>query len=259
MKVYHKIEDFEKLNNAIVTSGTFDGVHLGHQKILKRLTQSAKKYKGESVLLTFWPHPRFILNPDDHSLKLLSTFQEKAELLEQQGVDHLVKILFTKEFSQMSSEDFIQKILIEKIGTKHLIIGYDHRFGRNREGSFDHLKANAKQYGFEIEEIPREDVDHVGISSTKIRHALKNGEVALASRYLGNPYSMEGLVVKGEQIGRSIDFPTANLHIEETYKLIPRDGVYAVKVVDSCIIRNASKTFDSFFKQGLNAIFWNTA
>ncbi|MTI32469.1 bifunctional riboflavin kinase/FAD synthetase [Xanthovirga aplysinae] len=230
MKIYHSIEEFHKLTYAVVTSGTFDGVHFGHQKILKRLTEAAKKNHGESVLITFWPHPRMVLQPNDQSLKLLSTFEEKADLLKKQGIDHLIKIPFTKEFSQMSSEDFIRKILVDKIGTKRLIIGYDHRFGKNREGGFEHLKANAPAYGFEVEEIPRQDVDHMAVSSTKIRNALATGNVGLANRYLGSPYSIEGKVIEGERIGRLIKFPTANLCIEQDYKLIPADGVYAVTV-----------------------------
>lgn len=231
MKIYHGVEEFNKLNYAIVTSGTFDGVHIGHQKIINRLKEIAKLNQGETVLITFWPHPRFVLNPDDDSLKLLSTFEEKASYLKKQGIDHLVKIEFTKKFSQLSSEEFIRNVLVDKIGTKKLVIGYDHRFGKNREGSFEHLKENASTYGFEVEEISRQDIDDVGVSSTKIRQALENGEIRTANEFLGRQYSMAGEVIHGEQLGRSIGFPTANLFVKEKFKLIPADGVYAVEVM----------------------------
>lgn len=230
MNIYHGIEDFKKLDFAVVTSGTFDGVHLGHQKILSRLKEIAKKYNGETVLLTYWPHPKLVLYPERIDLQLLNTFEEKAELLRQEGIDHLIRIPFTKSFAQTSSETFIKKILVNTIGTKKLVIGYDHRFGKNREGSFEHLKANAEAYGFDVEEISRQEVDDVGISSTKIRGALKAGDVSLASGLLGRPYTIQGRVVKGERIGRMIGFPTANIEIEFKHKLVPANGAYSVIV-----------------------------
>ena len=229
MKIYEGLEDFIPVANAVVTSGTFDGVHLGHQKIIHRIREIARKSQGETVLLTFWPHPRLVLYPNEHNLRLLSTFEEKANLLRQLGIDHLVTIPFTPEFSNLTSEEFIQKVLINKIQTKILVIGYDHRFGKNREGSFDYLQANSQKFGFELEEISRQDVDEIGVSSTKIRKALETGDVKTAQSYLGRPYELNGLVVKGQQIGRSIGFPTANIHIPNDYKLIPHDGVYAVE------------------------------
>ncbi|CAN5529724.1 bifunctional riboflavin kinase/FAD synthetase [soil metagenome] len=231
MKIYQGIDEFHKPPFAVVTSGTFDGVHVGHQKILSRLKEIAQKNKGETVILTFWPHPRFVLNPDDDSLKLLTTFEEKTSLLKDIGIDHLVSIPFTKSFSQMSSEDFIKKILVDKIGTKKLVIGYDHRFGKNREGSFEHLKNNAASYGFEVEEISRKDIDHVTVSSTKVRKALEDGDMNIARDFLGRFYSLTGMVIPGDQRGRIINFPTANLVVKEKYKLIPADGTYAVKVI----------------------------
>lgn len=218
-----------KPRSAVVTSGTFDGVHVGHQKILGRLKELARETGGESVVVTFWPHPRFVLHPEDSSLKLLSTFEEKAALFDALGVDHLVRIPFTRSFSRLSSDEFIRKILVEKIGTRYLVIGYDHRFGKNREGSFDYLKAHAHEYGFEVEEIPRQDVDHIGVSSTKIRKALSEGDTHAANEYLGRPYNIQGEVTYGNKVGRSIGFPTANLQITASYKLVPADGVYAVK------------------------------
>lgn len=230
MKVYDGLQHFQRLSYAVVTSGTFDGVHVGHQKILKRLIDVTSQREGESVLITYWPHPRLVLHPDSKDLKLLSTFDEKAALLEAYGIQHLVKIPFTPEFSQLSSQEFIQQVLLEAIGTKMLVIGYDHRFGHNREGSFEHLMANKAQYGFEVEEIPRQDVDHVGVSSTRIRNALSAGQVEVAAAYLGRPYSFTGTVIPGDKLGRGMGFPTANLAIPEAYKMIPADGVYAVKV-----------------------------
>ncbi|HEY9005544.1 bifunctional riboflavin kinase/FAD synthetase [Ohtaekwangia sp.] len=230
MKIYHGIDDFSRLKYAVVTSGTFDGVHIGHQKILARLLEIASKNHGETVVITFWPHPRLVLHPEDDSLKLLNTFEEKAELLKEQGIQHLVRIPFTKEFSQYTSEEFIQKILVDTIGTKKLVIGYDHRFGHNREGSFEQLKINAPRYGFEVEEIPRQDVDHVGVSSSKIRKALDEGDIDTANHFLGRPYSLTGRVVMGDKLGRLLGYPTANIEVDTKYKLIPADGIYAVTV-----------------------------
>ena len=230
MNVYYGIKEFIKLENAVVTSGTFDGVHLGHQKILNRLNEVAFETKGESVVITFYPHPRSVISPDNKTINLLSTLDEKIELLEKSGVNHLVIIPFTREFSELSSEEFIQKILIDTIGTKTLVIGFDHRFGKNREGGFDYLKENKARYGFEIEEIPRHDLENIGISSSKIRKALHEGDVPTAHHFLGRNYSVSGVIVKGKQLGRTIGFPTANIQVREIAKLIPADGVYAVKV-----------------------------
>lgn len=230
MNVYYGIQEFKKLENAVVTSGTFDGVHLGHQKILKRLNEVAELTNGESVVITFYPHPRSVISPDNQIVKLLSTLEEKIELLEKSGVDNLLIVSFTREFSELSSEEFIQKILIETIGTKTLVIGYDHRFGKNREGGFDYLKLNKEKYGFGIEEISRQDIENVGVSSSKIRKALQEGDVPSADHFLGRNYSLSGVIVKGKQLGRTIGFPTANIQVREIAKLIPSDGVYAVKV-----------------------------
>lgn len=228
MKIYHGLDDFVRLDFAVVTSGTFDGVHLGHQKILARLIEIAKRCDGESVVLTFWPHPRLVLHPEEDTLKLLNTFEEKAELMKEAGIDHLVRIPFTKEFSNYTSEQFISKILVETLGTRKLVIGYDHRFGRNREGSFEQLIANAPRYGFEVEEIPRQDVDNIGVSSTRIRNALADGDIHTATHFLGRPYSLTGRVIHGDKLGRILGFPTANIEIDSKFKLIPADGIYAV-------------------------------
>jgi riboflavin kinase / FMN adenylyltransferase len=230
MKIYHGLDDFVRLNCAVVTSGTFDGVHVGHQKILARLNEVARRNKGETVVLTFWPHPRLVLHPEEDTLKLLNTFEEKAQLLKEEGVQHLIRIPFTKEFSQQTSEEFIKDILVKRIGTRKLVIGYDHRFGHNREGSFEQLKENASKYGFEVEEIPEQDIDHVGVSSTRIRNALAAGDIETATHFLGKPYSVTGRVIIGDKLGRILGFPTANIEIDSKFKLIPADGIYAVTV-----------------------------
>lgn len=231
MKIYHGLDDFARLQCGVVTSGTFDGVHVGHRKILNRLKEIAQKNNGETVVITFWPHPRLVLRPEDTTIKLLNTFEEKADLLKEEGVQHLIRIPFTKEFSQLTSEEFIQKVVVDAIGTKKLVIGYDHRFGHNREGSFEQLKLDGPRYGFEVEEIPRQEVDHIAVSSTKIRQALGEGDVDTANHLLGKPYSLTGRVVKGDRLGRLLGYPTANVEIDTHYKLVPSDGIYAVTVV----------------------------
>ena len=230
MQVYHDIADFRPLRNAVVTSGTFDGVHLGHQKILSRLREAAQASGGETVVITFWPHPRMVVSNDSQNLRLLSTIDEKIELLRQNGVQHLVVVPFTREFSELTSDEFIQQILIDTIGTKKLVIGYDHHFGKNREGSFEYLQKNAHRFGFEIEEIPRQEIDHLTVSSTKIRQSLVEGNTSVANELLGRIYTFTGVIVKGRQLGRTIGYPTANVQVLESYKLIPADGVYAVRV-----------------------------
>ncbi|GAB3031985.1 bifunctional riboflavin kinase/FAD synthetase [Spirosoma pulveris] len=230
MIIYRGLDDIQPLLNAVVTSGTFDGVHRGHQIILSRLTEIAQASGGESVLITYWPHPRTVVSNDSQNLKLLTTLDEKIDLLDQAGVDHLVVIPFTRSFSELTSEEYIRQILLEKIGTKKLVIGYDHRFGRDREGGFDYIQAHQSEYGFEVEEIPRQDVEAVGVSSSKIRAALNEGNVHTANLFLGRPYNLTGTIVKGRQLGRTIGFPTANMQVDDPSKLIPANGVYAVDV-----------------------------
>jgi len=230
LKIYNNLSDFKKLDNAIVTIGTFDGVHFGHQKIIKQLVQKAKADNGESVILTFFPHPRMIIDPENQELKMINTINEKAEILKGLGVDHLIITPFTRDFSNQLPEDYIKNTLVNNIGTKHIIIGYDHRFGKDRSGNLSDLKAAGLHYGFSVEEIMEQDIHDVAVSSTKIRQALLAGDVSLANDYLGYPFSIFGRVIKGDKIGRTIGFPTANIFIEETYKLIPGDGIYAVTV-----------------------------
>ncbi|MBD2724060.1 bifunctional riboflavin kinase/FAD synthetase [Hymenobacter armeniacus] len=232
----HVIRDpaqFPFLGNAVVTSGTFDGVHVGHQRILGRLREVAQASGGPSVVITYWPHPRLVLGPPPShpellELQLLNTLEERIAKLAEFGVDYLLIVPFTREFAQWTSEEYIQNLLLKTVGTKQLVIGYDHRFGKNREGGFDYLSQNADRYGLTVEEIPREDVDAVGVSSTRIRQALRQGDVATANRYLGYHYPITGLVVHGQKLGRTIGYPTANLAITEPLKLVPARGIYAV-------------------------------
>ena len=230
MKIHLGTEEIKNIKNAVVTCGTFDGVHIGHQKILSRVKEVAKEIDGETVLITYWPHPRLVLKPWDNSLQLLSTFPEKSNLLETHGVDHLVKIPFTQEFAQMSPEDYVRIVLHERIGAKKLIIGYDHRFGKDRAGGLPELQQFGPKYGFEVEEIPRQDIDEIGISSTKTRRAIEVGDLESAYSFLNRPYALTGLVVHGKKNGRKLGYPTANIQVKEGYKLIPCDGVYAVRV-----------------------------
>jgi riboflavin kinase/FMN adenylyltransferase len=234
VKIYRGFYNYSPVKNAIVTTGTFDGVHVGHKTIIERLKGIARKYDGESVLITFYPHPRLVLQKNS-GLKLLSTIEERIELLEESGIDHLIIIPFDKEFAKLSSTQFVEDILVKKVGTKRLVIGYDHHFGRNREGSLKHLLTFGPKYGFEVEEIPALEVDRVNVSSTIIREALLKGQVGKAMDFLEHPYTLKGVVVEGNQIGRSIGFPTANIKIKENHKLIPKQGVYAVYVKQSNI------------------------
>lgn len=246
MKIHYDLESIPTLTHTAVTTGTFDGVHLGHKIIIERLISAAKIIGGESVLLTFYPHPRMVLFPDDDQIKMLNTPLEKEQLLKDSGIDHLIVIPFTKEFSRLSSLEFVRNILSNTLKAKKLVIGYDHHFGRNREGSFAHLLEFGTLYGFEVEEIPAQDIDHVAISSSKIRQALEFGDLHTANSYLGYEYNITGKVIKGKQIGRTIGYPTANIEINDKYKLIPAIGVYAVKV------RYSTQLYDGMLSIGKN-------
>lgn len=228
MKVYRHIDEFPGCQNAVVTTGTFDGLHVGHRTILNRLKEIAAAINGETVVLTFFPHPRMVLYPDNKDLKLIDTIDERIEFLKAENIDHLIIHPFSKEFSRLSSIEFVREILVNKLGTKKLVIGYNHQFGRNREGSFEHLKEFSSLYGFEVEEIPAKIVDDVDVSSTKIRNAINNGDIKTANAYLNRHFTLRGKVSHGNKIGREIGFPTANLMIEESYKIIPKIGAYAV-------------------------------
>lgn len=231
MRIYNHISELSSLTNTIVTIGTFDGVHLGHQQIIKRLVELKKKQGGEIVLFTFDPHPRKVLFPDQSDLKLITTTQEKCELLREFGVDHVLVYPFTKEFAQMQAQDYISNIIAKGLKTKTLVIGYDHRFGSNREGNIETLKQLAPVYGFDVEEISAQEINELNISSTRIRKAIDEGDIKTANEFLGYSFFVTGTVVKGKQLGRTIGYPTANVLVEDADKLIPKIGVYAVNVV----------------------------
>ncbi len=231
MKVYHHINEFQKLEKAVVTIGTFDGVHLGHRKIIARVKEEADKIHGETVVLTFFPHPRMILHPEDQDLKLITTMPEKAELLEGLGIDHLIITPFTRDFSNLSPEDYIRQVLVDKIGISKIVVGYDHRFGKDRSGGLTELLKYSAVHGYNVIEIPEQDISEITISSTLIRKSLLEGDVETANKFLGYQFPLKGKVIKGDQIGRKLGYPTANLFIEESYKLIPSDGIYAVDVL----------------------------
>ncbi len=230
MKIYHGLEEYKKVRNPVVTVGTFDGVHVGHSKIFERVNRLAGKCKGDSVVITFHPHPRLVIHSDSKNLKFINTLEKKYELIEKNGIDHLVIILFTAAFASMDAENFVKKILVEKIGVYELVVGYDHHFGKNREGSFEELLTLAKDMGFRVEQIPVQDINEIAVSSTKIRNALKEGNIEVANELLGYEYSITGTVVGGRKIGRGIGFPTANIELQDEYKLITAIGVYACRV-----------------------------
>jgi len=228
LKVYNSATDYKNTRASVATIGTFDGVHIGHKAILKRLVETAAKDDLDAVLLTFFPHPRMVLQKDS-DIKLINTLSEKKVLLEQLGLDHLVVHPFTKEFSRMTAMDFVREILIERLKIKKIIIGYDHRFGRNRNANIENLREFGEAYGFEVEEISAQELDDIAVSSTKVRKALNAGDIEAANSFLGYSFRLSGVIVKGKGIGRTWNYPTANLHIEELYKLIPKNGVYVEK------------------------------
>ena len=217
------------IKNPVLTLGTYDGVHTGHQKIIDFLNKSAERIGGESVLFTFHPHPRMVLHPEDHNLELIQDVERRIERLEEAGIDHLILFPFTHDFSRMGATEFVRNILVNQLGVKLLTIGYDHHFGRNREGNIQLLKELAPIYNFEVQEIPAFQLEEVSVSSTKIRRAIQSGDIETANRYLGRPFRFSGTVVEGDKIGNTIGFPTANIgNIEET-QLIPKLGAYTVK------------------------------
>lgn len=228
MKVYRSLAEIPELQKPVVAIGTFDGVHQGHMQIIGRLKKAAAEIDGETFIFTFHPHPRQVLFPHQTDLKLLTLTEEKLELLEKAGIDHVLVYPFTKEFSQLSAQDYIKQILVDGIGTKKLIIGYDHKFGNNREGNIETLRQVSGSYGFTVEEIPAHEIDHVNVSSTRIRKALEAGDIQTANSFLGYDYFLSGQVVQGKQLGRQLGYPTANIAVAESAKLIPGIGVYAV-------------------------------
>lgn len=229
MKIYTDLKDFSAIN-PVVTIGTFDGVHLGHRKVIRRLQELAQKVKGETVIFTFYPHPRLVLNPEDNGLRLINTLEEKKVLLEAAGIDHLVVYPFTKEFSKLTYVEFVEQILVKQLGMKYLVVGYDHRFGHNREGKYEDLKMFADKLNFKIERQDVLNMDAINVSSTKVRTAISEGDIQMANKYLGYRFFIKGDVIDGKKLGHTIGFPTANIDPQESYKLVPKDGVYAVKV-----------------------------
>jgi len=215
MKVYKSISSFKKVNFSVVTIGTFDGVHLGHKVIINRVKKLTQQNNGESVILTFFPHPRMVLFPDDNDLKLLNTIEERIDLLKKAGINNLIIQPFTKDFSRLSAVEFIRDVLVNQIGVNDLVIGYDHHFGKNREGSLEQLQECAPLYRFKVEEIPAKEVQQINVSSTKIRNSLLTGEIFAANQFLGYNYFIEGTVIEGEKIGRTIGFPTANIALNQ--------------------------------------------
>lgn len=227
MKIFHSINEFHSNKKTIVTLGTFDGVHIGHTEILKKLTQNTHDGEFESTVLTFFPHPRTVLQGKS-DLKLLNTINEKISLLENIGIENLIIHPFDEKFAELSAEEFAKTILVDQLQVQKIIIGYDHRFGKNRTADINDLISFGTQYGFEVEQISAKEIDAISISSTKIRNALELGDIDLANQYLGYSYFLSGTVVKGKQLGRTIGFPTANIKLDEDYKLVPKNGVYIV-------------------------------
>lgn len=230
MKVYNNFNDYIKTPNTIVTIGTFDGVHLGHQAILKDMVRTAKEIGGETVVITFYPHPRQVLNIDSSNLRFINTQEEKLKHLEEIGIDNVIVVNFTKEFSRISSETFISDYIVKNIAPVKMVIGYDHHFGKNRMGDFNLLYDMKKKYGFDLQRVAAQDVENIAVSSTKIRHSLKQGDIEHANVLLGYMFSYIGKVVSGNMIGREIGYRTANLDIDKVYRLIEMPGVYATYV-----------------------------
>ncbi|MDY0090665.1 MAG: bifunctional riboflavin kinase/FAD synthetase [Flavobacteriaceae bacterium] len=227
MKIYNSIYDFSSNNRTVATIGTFDGVHIGHKKIIEQLVKNCENSNYESVILTFFPHPRMVLQKDT-DVQLLNTLEEKISVLEKTGINHLIIHPFDQRFSRLTAEEFVESILVNQLNIKKIIIGYDHRFGRNRTANINDLILFGEQFHFEVNQISAEEINDVSISSTKIRNALNEGNICQANSFLGYHYMLTGVVKEGKKLGRTIDYPTANIYIEESYKLIPKVGVYAV-------------------------------
>jgi riboflavin kinase / FMN adenylyltransferase len=230
LKIFQSIAAFSGNKKTVVTIGTFDGVHLGHQKIIEKLIYNASISDCESLILTFFPHPRMVLQKDSE-IRLLNTIAERTSLLRHTRLDNLIIHPFDKEFSRLTAEEFVQQVLVDQLNIHKIVIGHDHRFGRNRTANIDDLIEFGEKYGFEVEQISAREIDDVSVSSTKIREALENGNIEMANEFLGYPYLLAGTIAEGKQLGRTIGFPTANLKVDENYKLIPKKGVYVVRSI----------------------------
>lgn len=231
MKLYNCIKDFKPVPNPVVTIGTFDGVHIGHQEVFKQMKKEAEKISGETVVITFYPHPRLVLGKELSNLKFIKTEKKKFEHIEKAGIDNLIIVNFTKEFARQSSREFVKNLIVDHIHPKLMIIGYDHHFGKDREGSFANLKKLGNEFGFEVEKVQEQNINGHTISSTEIRNLLSAGDVEKANRLLGHEYSITGKVVRGKSIGHNLGFPTANIEVEDRYKLIAAVGVYACRAL----------------------------
>jgi riboflavin kinase/FMN adenylyltransferase len=229
VEVFNGLEQGYTIESPVLTIGTFDGVHVGHQKILNKIKEIAHLENGETVLFTFSPHPRTVLFPEHHNLKLIQTQEEKLAKLKRMGVDNVIVYPFSKEFSRTPATEFVRDYLVNKIQVDTIVIGYDHQFGKNREGSLEHLRELSLVYGFKVIEIPAEEIDDVNVSSTKIRNALEVGDIATANQFLGEPFQLSGKVVQGRGVGRTIGYPTANIELSDPLKIVPANGVYAVR------------------------------
>jgi riboflavin kinase / FMN adenylyltransferase len=249
MRVFRELEHLPVFKKSVLTIGTFDGVHKGHQKLLDRIKGIAKNTGGESIIITFHPHPRIVINPQDKSLRLLNTTDEKIALLEKYGVDNVVIVPFSRSFSEQPAQEYIEKFLVKNFKPRHIVIGYDHKFGKDRQGGYQLLESVKHQFGFEMEEIPKEVLDDIAISSTKIREALGQNEIELANQLLGHYYTLTGTVVRGLQNGRKLGFPTANIQVNDDYKLIPGTGIYAV------VVHCRGQVFKGMLSIGYNPTF----
>ena len=249
MRVFRDLDHLPAFENAVITIGTFDGVHRGHQKLIERINEIADKQNGESIIVTFHPHPRLVINPQDTSLRLLNTIDEKVNLLSRYGVDNVVVVPFSRDFSEMDAKAYISDFLVRYFRPAAIVIGYDHKFGKDRVGDFGLLESCCSRYGYQLEAISQQMLDDIAISSTKIRHALQDGNISIANELSGHNYTLSGVVVKGLQNGRKLGYPTANIQVADPNKLIPGTGIYAV------MVHHAGRSYKGMLSIGYNPTF----
>jgi riboflavin kinase/FMN adenylyltransferase len=263
MQVHRGWENLPSFENVILTIGTFDGVHYGHQQIIKRINDLALMFGTESVVLTFHPHPRLVLRPDDDSLKLITTIEEKVTLLEQLGIDHFVICPFSREFAAIPAELYVKDVLVKHFLPKMIVIGYDHQFGQGRSGGIDLLRGLAADFNYEVEEIPKQTIDDISVSSTKVRRALLDGDIESANELLSHPFTLSGQVVHGDKVGRTLGFPTANIELSDPHKLVPPPGVYAIRSIvnntpyNGLLSIGSKPTFGEDRRQFIEAYFFD--